>query len=156
MATGTPTIWALVMNGARARILRGIGDTDDQSPIELVMKSEARNLRGLLSETRQPTSTVKAAGQRAAPLTENGPIAEDQREFIRQVIALLESHRRGGECDRRGVCAAPDALARLHSLMPESLHHLVQCEAPKNLLHLPENELRRVIMHELDTGRTLF
>jgi len=153
MATGTSRTWALVMNGTRARILRGICSIDDKGPIELVMKSEARNLRDILSEKQQPAFAAKTAGRRPLVQTASDPIAEDQREFIRQVIALLESHRRAGEFDRLAVFAGSDVLGNLHNLMPRSLHDMLQCEVSTNLLHLPEKELCRVITRELKNGR---
>ena len=80
------------------------------------------------------------------------PIAEDQREFIRQVIALLESHRRAGDFDRLAVFADQDMLGHLRQMMPRPLHEMVICEVAKNLLHLPTAELSDTIVRELNDG----
>jgi len=141
------------MNGARARILRGVGYGDEQGAIELVMKSEARNLRVILTDTQHPAFAARTAGPRPFAPGESDPIAKDRREFIRQVIALLESHRRAGDFEKLVVFAAQDMLNHLHKLAPQSLHDVVQCEVPKNLLHLPEKELCTVIMRELEADR---
>ncbi len=77
------------------------------------------------------------------------PIAEDQREFVRQVIALLESHRRAGDFDRLAVFAEHDILGHLRQLMPQSLRKIEILEVPKNLLHLSAPEISAAVSQEL-------
>lgn len=82
----------------------------------------------------------------------SNPIVEDQRDFIRQTIALLESHRRAGEFDKLAVFAEHDMLGHLRQLMPRTLADLVIREEPKNLLHLSTHELLEVVQSELNDG----
>ena len=77
------------------------------------------------------------------------PIAEDQREFIRQVITLLESHRRAGDYDKLAAFAEHDMLGHLRQLMPRTLADIVIREVPKNLLHLSPQELAEAVAREL-------
>ena len=83
------------------------------------------------------------------------PIAEDQREFIRQVIALLESHRRAGDFSRLAIFAEHDMLGLLRQMMPQSLRDMVIREVAKNLLHLPAPDLQEAILRELKDGSQL-
>jgi len=80
------------------------------------------------------------------------PLAEDQREFIRQVIALLDSHRRAGDFDRLAIFAEHDMLGNLRQMMPQSLRDKVVREVPKNLLHLPAQELSEVVLRGVKDG----
>jgi protein required for attachment to host cells len=77
------------------------------------------------------------------------PVAEDQREFIRQIIALLESHRRAGDFDKLAIFAEHDMLGQLRQMMPQSLADLVIREVPKNLLHLSAQELAEAVSRGL-------
>ena len=85
--------WALVINGARCRILRGLAVDGDEVSAELVLRSESRHLRDIMSDKPGRSFASAGGGRRSAMEYASDQIAEDRREFIRQVIALLESHR---------------------------------------------------------------
>lgn len=95
-------------------------------------------------------------GRRSAMEYASDPVAEDQREFIRQVISLLESHRRAGDFDRLAVFAEHDTLGHLRQMMPQTLADLVIREVPKNLLHHSAQELAEVVSRELQDGSDIF
>ena len=133
--------WALVLNGTRCRVLRGLSGSDKDAPSELVLRSEARNLRDIMSDKPGRSFASKGEGRRSAMDYGSDPIAEDQRDFLRQIIALLESHRRAGDFDQLAIFADQDMLGHLRKMMPQSLTDLVICEVPKNLLHLSPQEL---------------
>jgi protein required for attachment to host cells len=143
--------WAVVINGARCRILRGIPSHSKDALAELVLRSESRKLREIMSD--KPGRTFASQGMRRSAIEyASDPIAEDQQEFIRQIIALLESHRRAGEIRKLAVFAEHDMLGRLHKLMPQTLSDLVIYEVPKNLLHLSPQELSETVLAELQDG----
>ena len=148
-------IWALAMNGARARILRGLQPPSDALPAELVMKSEARHLRDIMSDKPGRSVSSGSAGRRSAMEYAGDPLAEDQRDFIRQVIALLESHRRAGEFDHLVILAEHDVLGSLRHLMPAPLGAMVLRQVPKNLLHLSPQDLHRAAAQELPNAPVL-
>ena len=152
MKRDTSKTWALVINGARCRILRGVPSSGSDGPAELVLRSEARNLREIMSDKPGRSFASKGGGRRSAMEYASDPIAEDQREFIRQVIALLESHRRAGEFDRLAVFAEHDVMGQLRQMMPRTLADLVIREVAKNLLHLPAQELAEAVSRELKDG----
>lgn len=141
--------WALVINAARCRILRGVGVTGDEVLAELVLRSEARNLREIMSDKPGRSASSAGDGRRSAMEYASDPVAEDQRDFIRQVIALLESHRRAGDFDRLAVFAENDMLGHLRQMMPRALADLVIREVPKNLLHLSVQDLAEAVERDL-------
>jgi protein required for attachment to host cells len=94
-------------------------------------------------------------GRRSSIAYASDPIAEDQQEFIRQIIALLESHRRAGEIRKLAVFAEHDILGHLRQLMPPTLSDLVIREVPKNLLHLSPHELSETVLAELQDDSNL-
>ncbi len=80
------------------------------------------------------------------------PVGEDQRDFVRQVIALLESHRRAGDFDRLAIFAEHDMLGQLREMMPKALADMVVREVPKNLLHLSAQELAEAVSRSMPDG----
>lgn len=144
--------WALVINGARCRILRGISDRGHDAPAELVLRSESRNLREIMSDKPGRSFSSMGGGRRSAMEYASDPVAEDQREFIRQVISLLESHRRAGDYDKLAIFAEHDMLGLLRQMLPQSLAGLVIREVPKNLLHHSAQELAEIVSRELQNG----
>ncbi len=140
------------MNGARCRILRGVCVHGDETHSELVLRSESRNLRDIMSDKPGRSFVSRGGGRRSAMEYASDPVAEDQREFIRQVIALLESHRRAGDFDRLAILAEHDMLGHLRQMMPRTLVDLVIRQVPKNLLHLSAQDLAEAVASELRDG----
>lgn len=152
MAKTISKIWALVLNGARCRILRGISGKGEDAPAELVLRSESRNLRDIMSDKPGRSFMPAAGGRRSAMEYGSDPLAEDQREFIRQIIALLESHRRAGDFDKLAVFAEHDMLGHLRQMMPPTLADLVIREVPKNLVQLSAQDLAEAVARGLQDG----
>jgi protein required for attachment to host cells len=152
MKRDTSKTWALVIDGARCRVLRGLTTKGDDALAELVLRSEHRNLRDIMSDKPGRSFPSAGGGRRSALEYASDPVAEDQRNFIRQVIALLESHRRASDFDKLAVFAEHGMLGHLRQLLPQSLRDRVIREVPKNFLHLPAQELSEVIARELEGG----
>lgn len=144
--------WVLVLNGARCRILRGVSGKGEDAPSELVLRSESRHLRDTMSDKPGRSFAPGRGGRRSAMEHGSDPLAEDQREFIRQIIALLESHRRAGDFAKLAIFAEHDMLGQLRQLMPQTLAERVIREEPKNLLHLSAQDLADVVSRELQDG----
>ncbi len=152
MARATSRTWALVLNGARCRILRGISHQGEAAPAELVLRSESRKLRDIMSDKPGRSFASKGGGRRSAMEYASDPIAEDQREFVRQVISLLESHRLAGDFDSLAVFAEHEMLGLLRQMMPHTLAGLVIREVPRNLLQFSAQELAEAVSRELQSG----
>lgn len=151
MKSALSRTWALVLNGSRCRILRELSSSSDEGLSELVLRSESRKLRDIMSD-KPGRSFASKGGRRSAMEYSGDPVSEDQREFIRQIIALLESHRRAGDFVRLAVFAEHDMLGQLREMMPQSLADLVVREVPKNLLHLSEQDLVEAVLRGLPDG----
>jgi protein required for attachment to host cells len=145
----------LVINGIRCRILRGVSARGIDAPAELVLRSASRHLREIMTDKSCHPSTSVGRGRRSEIRHPGHPVAEDQREFIRQVIALLESHRRAGEFDKLAIFAEHDLLRHLRQMLPPTLADLVIREVPKNLLHLSTEDLAEVVLREVTDGTDL-
>jgi protein required for attachment to host cells len=152
MKSGLSRTWILVLNGARCRILRGVSGSVDEVPSELVLRSESRKLRDIMSDKPGRSFASMGGGRRSAMEYGSDPVAEDQREFIRQIIALLESHRRAGDFDKLAIFAEHDMLGQLREMMPQTLADLVIREVPKNLLHLSAQDLAEAVLRGLRDG----
>lgn len=155
MTRNNSRTWALVMNGTRCRILRGLVTPKENALAELVLRSEFRNLRGVMSGKPGRSFTSMGGGRRSALEYSSDPVAEDQREFIRQVIALLESYRRADEYDRLVVFAEHNMLRHLRQMMPADLREMVIREVPKNLLQLSAQDLPNAILRKLNDGSSI-
>lgn len=152
MKSSLSKTWALVLNGTRCRILRGVSGPGEDVPVELVLRSESRNLRDIMSDKPGRSFSSGGHGRRSAMEYGSDPVAEDQREFIRQIIALLESHRRAGDFDKLAIFAEHDMLGELRQMIPQTLADLVIREVPKNLLHLSPQDLAEAVSRGLPDG----
>jgi protein required for attachment to host cells len=152
MPKATSRTWALVVNGARCRIVRGVCGKGEDQPTELVLRSESRNLRDIMSDKPGRSFASMGTGRRSAMEYASDPVAEDQREFLRQIIALLESHRRADDFDRLAIFAEHDMLGHLRRMMPQTLADLVIREVPRNLLHHSVQDLAEAVSRELQDG----
>jgi protein required for attachment to host cells len=152
MGRDSTKTWALAINSTRCRILRGLSPDEEGSLAELVLRSEARNLRDIMADKPGRSFASAGGGRRSAMEYSSDLIAEDQRDFVRQAIAVLESHRRAGDFERLAVFAEHNMLGHLRQLMPPALHDMVICEVPKNLVQLSTQELPKAISRELKDG----
>ena len=152
MKSNLSKTWALVLNGTRCRILRGVSGKGEDVPAELILRSESRNLRDIMSDKPGRSFSSGGRGRRSAMEYSSNPVAEDQREFIRQIIALLESHRRAGDFDKLTIFAEHDILGQLRQMMPQTLADLVIREVAKNLLHLSPQDLAEAVSRRLPDG----
>ena len=142
-------VWALAMNASRARIVRNIaGDPSDQSS-ELVIRSGAEHLREVMSDRPGRSFASSGTGRRSAMEYGSDPLAEDERRFVRQVVDMLDTHRRAGDFDTLAIFAEPSVLGRLRDEMPERLRAVTTCEVPKNYLQVPANDLTGLLAKEI-------
>ena len=152
MPRKTVRTWALVINSEHCRVLRGVSAKAEDALGELVLESEAKNLREIMSDKPGRSFESKGGGRRSAMEYASDPIADHHRAFMRQAIDLLEGHRRAGDFDKLAVFAEHDMLGYLRQLMPQSLRDIVILEVPKNLLHLSEHDLAEVVAREMKDG----
>ncbi|WP_281354797.1 baeRF12 domain-containing protein [Rhodovulum strictum] len=136
---GDGRTWVLAMNPTRARILRGLGEPGAAgAAAELVMRAGHRHLLAAMDRAAAEGLTHDA-----------DPVAADQRDFVRQVVHLLEAHRLAGDFERLAVFASPALLCELRSQMPARLAATLAAERARSLMHLSEADLARAARSEL-------
>lgn len=74
-------IWALVVDGRHARILRGLEDGDGEPPVERVIRAKSTHLRDVLEDKPGRSFSSGAAGRRSAMEPPNDPVLDDMKDF---------------------------------------------------------------------------
>lgn len=141
--------WALVTNGVRARVLRGLEDGDPEGPIELVSKAESTHLRDLLTDKAGRSFSSGGEGLRSAMEPGSDPIMRDMQDFAAETLGVLSEHHRAGRMTHLAIFAAPKMLGILRKEMPASLSGAVILEKDLNLVNMDEAELRSHVMAAL-------
>lgn len=141
--------WALVMNGTRARVLRGLENGVSDKTIELVSKAQSSHLRDILSDKSGRSFASDGSGRRSAMEPGSDPILRDMQEFAVDTIALLERHGRAGDFEKLAIFAAPRMLGILRRELPATLREKVILEEAANYVALPQTELRRTVLKQL-------
>ncbi|MCE6951331.1 host attachment protein [Cereibacter sphaeroides] len=145
MSVRSDDVWVLVIDATRARILRGIGETGQPLMPELVLKAESRHLRDIMSDSGQRDAKRGEPGKEEA----TDPLLEDERQFLRGVVAVLESHRMANEIHRLAVFGDLRSLAMLHAILPSTLGRLLLAEMPLDLVNVSPQDLPHVVRDHL-------
>lgn len=155
MARQTLPIWALVIDSTRCRILRDLDAVTDDAPRELVLRAESRHLRDVIVERPGRRPAPRGAGHKPEKAYCKGLLAEDQRQFLGQAIAVLESHRRAGDFGKVVVVAEKAILGPLRQMLPQTIRERTILELPRNLVQLSARDLVDRIKRELTDGSQL-
>ncbi len=142
-----PRVWALVSNGVRARILRGLGDGSHVEPIELISKAALNHLREAVAD--KGTAAEKGNGMSGRGSPASDPIRSDMLDFARDMLALLERHHRAGDFDWLAIVAPPEMLDILRRELSATMRPSVVLDHPQNLIRLPTAELRATVRRML-------
>lgn len=126
--------WALVMNGTRARILRGLANVDGEEHVEIVSRASLRHIRDVLAGLTDPSDEEQRQAQSDAVIC-------DMQDFTAETGELLELNRRAGDFARLAVFATPQMLAILRTEFPATLRTAIFLEQEMNLINLPKREL---------------
>lgn len=150
-----PRTWALVADGVRARILRDLegGTPPPGPPTELVSRSRSQHLREIMSDRPGRTHASDRSGRRSAMEYGADPIRRDMRDFARDLMDRLDSHRRAGDFERVAIFAAPTMLGLLREEMPRALRDTVILERSRNFIPLGEADLRNIVQEEIRQTR---
>lgn len=123
-------IWALVANGAAARILKGIYGNKPAETVEF-MPDHPR--LGEIMADRAGRSFSSVGRHRSAMEPRSDPVEERQRLFADSLSAVLEEHHASGEFDELIVIAAPSMLGDLRQAFDKKLHAAITHEVDKDL-----------------------
>lgn len=160
MNRGRIRTWALVTDGLRARILRGLeaGIGTPDPPTELIAQARARHLWAVGRETRSPAAGAGNPGVYQAPAPPGDPLRHEMQDFARDIAADLDRHRRAGDFRRLAILAPPEVLPILRGERPRLLHAAVFLEHPVNLMPMGEGALRSAVIaliRERDAGHAV-
>ncbi|MCE6953115.1 host attachment protein [Cereibacter sphaeroides] len=143
-------LWALVLDSNHARLLKGL--EEDRPPPEIEMHIEAHKLRDIMSDKPGRSFSSTGEGRRSAIEYGSDPLREEEKDFLRKIIAELEDHREAGEIERLAIFAEPRMLGLLRTLLPASLGGLVVHEKAINLVHVAPHDLPKVLRRHLETS----
>lgn len=141
-------LWVLVLNATRARILRNLERDGSTNGAELVLRTENRHLKDIMSD-KPGRSFASAGDRRSAMAYRSDPVLEDERAFAKEILSVLETHRRAGDFDQLAVFAEPEMLGVMRKEYPTLLKEKILGEYSKNLLHESEQDLPRIVAKEL-------
>lgn len=146
-----PRTWALVADGVRARILRGLegGAPVPQPPTELITRSRSQHLRDIMSDRPGRAHASDRGGRRSGMEPGSDPIRRDMQDFAHELMDRLNSHRRAGDFERLAIFAAPAMLGLLREAMPRAVRNTVFLERSQNLVQFDEAELRELVQREI-------
>lgn len=135
--------WILVMNGSRARIIRGLGGKDDDCQEELVIRSDHPQLKEILADRQGRSFPPGGGGRRAAMAFGSDPLQHDLHMFLEKVVTLLETHRLAGDLRTLIAFADPSILGELRKTWSPQLRDIVSAEVPKNIVSLSAAEIQK-------------
>lgn len=136
------TIWALVADGGRARILKDVGR--DEMPEEEEFVSDAKPLGDIMAD--QAGRTFSSVGNRRSAMElHSDPVRDRERAFAAMLAETLDRHGSAGRFDELVVVAAPQMLGDLRAACPGSLRAKITQEVDKNLTGLAGKELAEAV-----------
>jgi len=145
-----PKTWALVADGARARVLRGIEADRPGAPLEFASKAATSHLGEMMADQAGRSFTSSGTGRRSGMELGSDPVRRDMQDFARETFQALEKHHRKGAFERLAIFAAPKMLGILRDEMPAGLRDSVILEKPANLLWQSDAELLASVREAID------
>lgn len=141
-----PKTWALVTNGVRAKVLRGLETSAPEQLIEISTKSASPHLGEIMSDRAGRSFASDGHGRRSAMEPGSDPILRDMQDFAGEMLEMLEARHHAGEMTRLAIFAAPKMLGILRKQMPASLRGAVFLQRDLNLIGLSGADLREAVM----------
>lgn len=133
--------WILIADGTRARIVCNTGPGKGLDEVQ-GMEFEGDNVRaGDIMADRQGRTFDSAGAHRHAMEPHTDPQREAKRSFATDLVTRLQEQLQAQAFDRLVLVAAPATLGDIRKALPKSLVAVVCGEIPKNLVHLPNQEL---------------
>lgn len=134
--------WALVADGARARILTGIGDPTGGTSTEYHQTNEKAQDLG---SDRPGRTHASADTNRSAYEPPSDAVRDNERAFAAALVKTLDTHKANNQFDALLVIAESRTLGHLRKLLSGTLKERIALEAAKDLTGLPDKALREAI-----------
>ena len=136
------TTWILAADGNHARLLKGVNlvKNGPQSPEQEIFQLEPRRAREIMAD--KPGRSHSSVGHgRSAMEYSSDPVREEQHKFTSEVAEKIDGYARQGAFDRLVVCAAPQTLGDLRSLLSDATRQKTTVEINKDFSNLPTDKL---------------
>jgi protein required for attachment to host cells len=143
--------WALIADGARARILENSGPArsgavhgemaHEWMPVEgLVFQGDHSATHELMSD-RQGRSFSPAGSGRSALEPQTDPHRQQKSRFANRLADILAEHLQAGAFHRLIIAAAPVTLGDLRSAISDKVRATVVAEFAHDLTKIPNHEI---------------
>ena len=133
--------WILVINANHARILRGMKMPVGERRAELEVLSEHQRLQDVVADRPGRSHPPGPGSRRSAMEYGSDPLEHGFREFLAEVMTMLETHLERGHFARLAVFASPAVLGHLRDSWTPTLAEAVAVEVPKNIVELASDEI---------------
>lgn len=134
--------WILAADGNQARLLKGINFLKDgqKSPEQEIFRSEPKRAQDIMSDKPGRSCASHGPGRSAMEYTSD-PVRDEQERFTAEVAEKLEGYADAGAFDRLIVCAAPQTLGALRSMLGAKSREKTTAEIDKDFTNLPTEKL---------------
>ncbi|MDO9414918.1 host attachment protein [Pararhizobium sp.] len=136
------TTWILAADGNQARLLKGVNflKDDNQSPEQEVFRLETKRTQDIVSD--KPGRSHSSNGQgRSAMEPSSDPVREEQQKFTSDIASKIDHYAQKGAFDRLVVCAAPQTLGDLRSMLSATSREKTTVEINRDFSNLPTDKL---------------
>jgi protein required for attachment to host cells len=136
------TTWILAADGNQARLLKGVNFLKDgpQSPEQEIFQMDTKRVQDIMAD--KPGRSHSSVGHgRSAMEYSSDPVREEQQKFTADVASKIDSYEQEGAFDRLVVCAAPQTLGDLRSMLSTATRAKTTAEISKDYSNLPTDKL---------------
>ena len=134
----TKRTWALVADGAKARIVKNFGHESGPTIVELAGNKQAL---GSIMADGAGRSYASAGNRRSSMELSSDPVRDNERAFATTISQILDKHVVSGDLDALIVICEHRMLGDLRKTLSPRVKQKITQETDKNLTGMPEKEL---------------
>ncbi|CAN7400702.1 host attachment protein [Pararhizobium sp. LjRoot238] len=136
------TTWILAADGNHARLLKGVNFLKDgpQSPEQEIFQLDTKRVQDIMADKPGRSHSSNGYGRSAMEYSSD-PVREEQERFTSDVASKLDTYARKGAFDRLVLCAAPQTLGHLRSILSDATRAKTTAEISKDYSNLPTEKL---------------
>ncbi|MCW0001679.1 host attachment protein [Pararhizobium sp. YC-54] len=134
--------WILAADGNQARLLKGVNflKNGHQSPEQEIFQLDTKRAQDIMAD--KPGRSHSSVGHgRSAMEYPSDPVREEQQRFTADVASRIDTYEQEGAFDRLVVCAAPQTLGDLRSMLSAATRAKTTVEISKDYSNLPTDKL---------------
>jgi protein required for attachment to host cells len=138
----SPKTWVLIADGGHARVLETIGHDHPLSQVPHLAIAKQLPPSHELGTDQPPRTHDSMGSARHAIEPHTDPHRELKRSFAEEVVHHLQEQLAAGSFAKLVVVAPPVTLGDLRMAMSKNLADHVVAEVAKDLVKVPNNEIR--------------